>query len=122
VVARFINQTSAYFDRLRIDASFFKCANVQKHIWSARIGLNKSKAPVGIPPCQRTEGHYFFALSPKLDQAAQLKEVTQLFLALPRECRPLRSADEEGLIQSLRHGAGRSESVSGSGSAHTQDG
>jgi hypothetical protein len=64
VVARFINQTSAYFDRLRIDASFFKCANVQKHIWSARIGLNKSKAPAGIPPCQRTEGHYFFALSP----------------------------------------------------------
>jgi hypothetical protein len=44
-----------------MDSSLFKRAYMQEHIWSALIWANKSKAPIGIPPYQRADGHYFLA-------------------------------------------------------------
>ena len=40
-----------------MDSNLFKRAHVQEHIWSAPIWANKSKAPIGIPPYRRADGH-----------------------------------------------------------------
>ena len=40
-----------------MNSGLIKRAHVQEHIWSALIWANKSKAPIGIPPNQRADGH-----------------------------------------------------------------